>query len=53
MINKTTGSEPSLLQKYQFNKNNPERNSHGPQNNKFNSKRRYHSDPYNKRRHQR
>lgn len=53
VINKTTDNEPPLIQKYQYNKNNPDRGSHGSQNSKYNNKRRYHSDPYGKRRHQR
>lgn len=53
VINKTTDSEPPLIQKYQYNKNSNERGSGGTsQGMKYNSTRGKHSSgPYN--RHQR
>lgn len=58
VINKTTDSEPPLIQKYQYNKNSNERGSSGAtsQGTKYSSsKGKYSTGPYNKhqRRHNR
>lgn len=55
VINKPNDCEVPLIQKYQYNKNNAERGGTTSQTNKYSSKGKYSSGPYNKhqRRHKR